>query len=86
MKLRYSKRTGAYDVQVFDDNVVNVVELDNGLLVGTVTFTDPSLIEAFRSALDFLTEPDESAPSSKKTSPPKSSSTKVKARKSTTNA
>lgn len=85
MKLRFSKRTAIHDVLVFDDNVVNVVELDNGLLVGTVTFTDPSLIEAFRSALDFLSEPDASASSPKKTSPPKSS-TKAKARKTTSNA
>ena len=82
MKLRYSKRTGTHDVLVFDDNVVNVVELDNGLLVGTVTFTDPSLIEAFRSALDFMTGADSVSPTSIK---PKSSQPK-KARKTTVNA
>lgn len=82
MKLRYSKRTGTYDVLVFDDNVVNVVELDSGLLVGTVTFTDRSLVEAFRSALDFMTGTNAKplVPEKPKSSPAK------KARKTTVNA
>ena len=79
MKLRFSKRTGTHDVLVFDDDVVNVVELDSGLLVGTVTFTEPSLIEAFRSALDFITG-DEEPPVKSKGSPVK------KARKPMANA